>query len=50
MERLQHNGSDHFPMLSHFEYMPQLEDVQEEPKADGEEKQEAIEKATQPVQ
>ena len=49
MKKLDHNGSDHFAMFSHFEYQPVLEDVQEKPQADAEELDEAKEKASQPV-
>ena len=49
MKRLDHNGSDHFPMFSHFEYQPALEKVQEKPEADAQEIQEAAKKAKQPV-
>ncbi|HVK96445.1 MAG TPA: endonuclease/exonuclease/phosphatase family protein, partial [Flavisolibacter sp.] len=44
MKRLDHNGSDHFPMFIHFEYAPTLERVQEEPKADTKERADAVEK------
>lgn len=49
MKRLKHNGSDHFPMFSHFEFQPALKDQQEKPEADLEELEEASEKATQDV-
>ncbi len=49
MQRMPHNGSDHFAMFSHFEYIPVLEKVQEKPAADTAEIKEAAEKATQPV-
>lgn len=49
MRRLKHNGSDHFPMLIHLQYQENLKNIQEEPVADAEEKEEAVEKATQPV-
>ncbi|WP_207496130.1 endonuclease/exonuclease/phosphatase family protein [Aridibaculum aurantiacum] len=49
MKRLGKNGSDHFPMLSHFELMPVLEARQDKPHADSEELQQAAEKANQPA-
>jgi hypothetical protein len=49
MERLAHNGSDHFPMFSHFEYVPELEKVQDKPHADSKEKREVSKKAKRPV-
>ncbi len=49
MKRLEKNGSDHFPIFSHFEYIPVLENIQEKPSADADEMQEAIKKAKQPV-
>ena len=49
MKRLQHNGSDHFPMFIHLQYKESLKKIQEKPKADAKEKQEAAEKATEPV-
>ena len=49
MRRLGKNGSDHFAMFSHFEFQPVLEIIQEKPKDDAEEMQEAAEKASQPV-
>ncbi len=49
MKRLSHNGSDHFPMLSHFKYAPKLKSLQEKPEADAEEIKDAATKATKPV-
>ncbi len=49
MQRMEHNGSDHFAMFSHFEYKPVLEKVQDQPEADAEEIKEAAEKAKQPA-
>ena len=49
MKKLKHNGSDHFPMFSHFECKPSLKKVQEKPKADAEEMEKAQEKAGQSV-
>lgn len=49
MQRLPHNGSDHFPMLSHLEYMPVLKNIQDRPEADEKEKQQASKKAKQSV-
>jgi endonuclease/exonuclease/phosphatase (EEP) superfamily protein YafD len=49
MKRLKHNGSDHFPMFSHFEFHPVLEKVQPKPKVKSEEILEAAKKAKQPV-
>jgi endonuclease/exonuclease/phosphatase (EEP) superfamily protein YafD len=49
MKKLNHNGSDHFAMFSHFEFKPVLEDVHQKPEADSEELQEAGKKANQPV-
>jgi endonuclease/exonuclease/phosphatase (EEP) superfamily protein YafD len=49
MKRLKHNGSDHFPMFIHLEYKESLKNIQEKPKADAKEKQEAAEKATEAV-
>ena len=49
MKRMPHNGSDHFAMFIHLQYVPQLKQVQEEPEADGAERKEAAEKATAPV-
>ena len=46
MKRLHHIGSDHFPMMIHFEYQPSLEAVQDTPEADKEELEAASEKAT----
>lgn len=49
MKRLSHNGSDHFPMFMQLEYHKVMKEMQEEPEADAEEKKEAKEIATQPV-
>lgn len=49
MKKLEHNGSDHFAMFSHFEFKPALENIQEKPTADAEEISEAKKKASQPV-
>jgi hypothetical protein len=49
MKRMPHNGSDHFAMYIHLQYDPSLRKKQEEPQADPEEKQQAAEKATEPV-
>jgi endonuclease/exonuclease/phosphatase (EEP) superfamily protein YafD len=49
MRKLDHNGSDHFAMFSHFEYQPKLESTQHKPKADTEEISEAKKKANQPA-
>jgi endonuclease/exonuclease/phosphatase (EEP) superfamily protein YafD len=45
MRRMDPCGSDHFPMFSHFEFIPALERQQETPKADAKEKKKAREKA-----
>ena len=50
LKRLNHNGSDHFAMISSFQLQPELQKVQEEPKADKEETKEAAKKAKQPVE
>lgn len=44
MKRMPKNGSDHFAMFSHFELVPKLAAVQEEPVADAEEREKAKEK------
>lgn len=49
MRRLNYNGSDHFPMFSHFEFDPGLTHQQHRPKADREEMEASKEKAEQPV-
>ena len=49
MKKLPHNGSDHYAMFIHFYYNEALEDIQEEPDADSEERKQAAEKATSPV-
>lgn len=50
MQRLEYNGSDHFPMFIHFEYQPALKKVQHKPKPDSDDVEEAKEKASQPVE
>lgn len=47
MRRMPHNGSDHFAMFIHLQFDATLETVQEKPKADSEEKENAKEKATE---
>lgn len=47
MKRLKSCGSDHFPILSHFEYNPTLKSQQQKPKANEQEKEEAIDKVNQ---
>lgn len=49
MKRLGHNGSDHFPMFSHFEFQPTLKKQQKKPTPTPEEKEEAADKVKQPV-
>lgn len=49
MNRMPYNGSDHFAMFIHLQYDPRYTAKQETPKADQEEKQEAAEKASEPV-
>lgn len=49
MKRLPHNGSDHFPIFIHFEFLPSLQNKHAEPVAEAEDKQEVIEKANQAV-
>jgi len=49
MERLPHNGSDHFAMFIHLQYQQQLQAKQEEPDANSKEREDAAEKATTPV-
>ena len=49
MKKLKHNGSDHFPMFSHFIFDPSLKTIQEKPRADAEEMEKAQEKAGQSV-
>jgi endonuclease/exonuclease/phosphatase (EEP) superfamily protein YafD len=49
MEKLPHNGSDHYAMFIHLYYNEVLEKVQDEPQADAEEREEAAEKATTAV-
>jgi endonuclease/exonuclease/phosphatase (EEP) superfamily protein YafD len=49
MKKLPHNGSDHYAMFIHLYYNEALEDVQEEPEADTEERREGAEKATTTV-
>ncbi len=49
MKKLNHNGSDHFPMFSHFKFDQALKNVQQKPVADSDEMEEAAEKAKQPT-
>ncbi|MBA2499581.1 MAG: endonuclease/exonuclease/phosphatase family protein [Chitinophagaceae bacterium] len=49
MKRLKYNGSDHFPMFMHLQFHAEMENKQEEPESDTEEKAEAEEIATQIV-
>jgi endonuclease/exonuclease/phosphatase (EEP) superfamily protein YafD len=49
MQRMPHNGSDHFAMFIHLQYQPVLKTIQEEPEADEKELADAAEKATAPV-
>jgi len=42
-ERLGHVGSDHFPMLVEFTHVPHEEDEQDEPEADGDDREQAEE-------
>ncbi|MEI6950008.1 endonuclease/exonuclease/phosphatase family protein [Paraflavisolibacter sp. H34] len=49
MQRLPHNGSDHFAMFIHLQYHPVFERVQDTPEASAEEKAEAADKATDTV-
>ena len=49
MDRLPHNGSDHFAMFIHLQYQKELKKHQEEPQADSKEKEDAIERATTTV-
>ena len=49
MNRMPHNGSDHFAMFIHLQYQPVLKAVQKEPEADEKELTDAVEKATAPV-
>jgi endonuclease/exonuclease/phosphatase (EEP) superfamily protein YafD len=49
MKKLPHNGSDHYAMFIHLYYNEVLEDQQEEPEADAEERQQAVEKANTTV-
>jgi endonuclease/exonuclease/phosphatase (EEP) superfamily protein YafD len=49
MKRMPYNGSDHFAMSIHLQYDAALEAVQEAPKADAAEREEAAEKASAPV-
>ncbi len=48
MKRLEHNGSDHFAMVSHFEYKPALKKIQEKEAPKPDEVEEAKEKTSQP--
>ncbi len=50
MKRLPKNGSDHFSILVHLRYQPELELVQKPATADNRETAEAKEKANQPVE
>ncbi len=45
MCRMPHFGSDHFGMFIHLDYSPEVKNIQEKPEADGDEKEEAVEKA-----
>lgn len=47
MKRMPYNGSDHFAMSIHLQYLPELKQQQEKPHADADEKEEAVEKANQ---
>jgi len=49
MKRMPKNGSDHFAAFTHLAFQPALKTVQEAPKADKKELEEASEKAAQPV-
>jgi endonuclease/exonuclease/phosphatase (EEP) superfamily protein YafD len=49
MKKMPHNGSDHFAMFIHLQYKPVLEEVQDKPEADSEEKEAAVEKANTPT-
>jgi endonuclease/exonuclease/phosphatase (EEP) superfamily protein YafD len=49
MKRLPPFGSDHFAMFISLQYEPKLEAVHEEPEADKEEKEEAVEKSNATV-
>ncbi len=49
MKRMPHNGSDHFPMFSHFEYHEDLFHKQHKPHADADEKEDATEKVHEQV-
>jgi endonuclease/exonuclease/phosphatase (EEP) superfamily protein YafD len=39
MNKMPHNGSDHFAMFIHLQYQPQLKNIQEEPEADEKERE-----------
>jgi endonuclease/exonuclease/phosphatase (EEP) superfamily protein YafD len=45
MRRMPHNGSDHFAMSIHLQYIHELKQEQEKPHADEDEKEDALEKA-----
>jgi len=49
LKRLNHNGSERFAMISSFQLQPELQNIQNEPKADEEEIEEATKKAKQPA-
>jgi endonuclease/exonuclease/phosphatase (EEP) superfamily protein YafD len=49
MKKMPHNGSDHYAMFIHLYYNEALENIQEEPDADSDERRQAAEKATSPV-
>ena len=49
MKRMPYNGSDHFPMFIHLQFDPSLLTIHEEPRADKEEQEEALEKASADV-
>jgi len=49
MRRLEHNGSDHFPMFIHLGYNSTMPGMQEEPTADASEMKAAADIAAQPV-
>lgn len=49
MRRMPYNGSDHFAMFIHLQHDPKAPTIQDTPKADSEEQQEAAEKASKPA-
>ncbi len=49
MQRMPHNGSDHFAMFIHLQYNAALGRIQEEPEADAAEHREAAKKAEKPL-